>query len=461
MYPKKLLRSTALRLAFGYVALFGISALVLLAFIYWSTASYMEQQSDETIEAEIVGLGESYRLTGLNGLRATILQRLGRRPAGSSIYLLTDGRYAKIAGNLDRWPAVEPDDDGWLNLELNVSVSVTSGGQEASTHPARAKPFLLPGGFHLLVGRDLYELRVFRTRLVRTLGWGLALTVALALAGALVVSRSRLRRIGAINDVMGEVMAGNLSRRVPEGATSDDIGELSAKLNGMLSELEKLVEGVRRVSDNIAHDLKTPLARLKTRLERLRQTRPDAEVDKAIEEADRLLATFGALLRIARIESGERRAAFQKVDLTAVIDDVAELYAPLIDEGDKKLVLHNAPGIVVPGDRDMLFQAVANLLDNALKHTPPEGRIELSLGRANAHVKIAVADDGPGVPAEERENVLARFYRLDKSRTTPGSGLGLSLVAAVVGLHHGEVVLADNAPGLRVVMTLGYSAAAS
>ena len=457
MYPKKLLRSTALRLAFGYVALFGISALVLLAFIYWSTASYMEQQSDETIEAEIVGLDESYRLTGLNGLRTTILQRLGRRPAGSSIYLLTDGRYAKIAGNLDRWPAVEPDEDGWLNLELNVG----SPGPEASTHPARAKPFLLPGDFHLLVGRDLYELRVFRTRLVRALGWGLALTVALALAGAFVVSRSRLRRIGAINDVMGEVMAGDLSRRVPAGSTSDDIGELSTKLNGMLSELEKLVEGVRRVSDNIAHDLKTPLARLKTRLERLRQTSPDAEVDKAIEEADRLLATFGALLRIARIESGERRAAFQNVDLTAVIDDVAELYAPLIEEWGKKLVLHNAPGIAVPGDRDMLFQAVANLLDNALKHTPPEGRIELSLGRANAHVEIAVADDGPGVPAAERENVLARFYRLDQSRTTPGSGLGLSLVAAVLGLHHGEVVLTDNAPGLRVVLTLGYSAAAS
>lgn len=219
MYPKKLLRSTALRLAFGYVALFGISALVLLAFIYWSTASYMEQQSDETIEAEIVGLGESYRLTGLNGLRTTILERLGRSPAGSSIYLLTDGRYSKIAGNLDRWPAVEPDEDGWLNLELNVS----SAGQEASTHPARAKPFLLPGGFHLLVGRDMYELRVFSTRLVRTLGWGLALTVALALAGAFVVSRSRLRRIGAINDVMGEVMAGDLSRRVSEGSTSDDI----------------------------------------------------------------------------------------------------------------------------------------------------------------------------------------------------------------------------------------------
>lgn len=453
MYPKKLLRSTALRLAIGYVALFGISALVLLAFIYWSTASYMEQQADETIEAEIVGLGESYRLTGMNGLRATILQRLDRRPAGSSIYLLTDGRYAKIVGNLDRWPAVEPDEDGWLNLDLNVSVP---GEQEAS-HPARAKPFLLPGGFHLLVGRDLYELRVFRTRLVRTLGWGLALTVGLALAGAFVISRSRLRRIGAINDVMGEVMAGDLSRRVPEGSTSDDIGELSKKLNGMLSELEKLVEGVRRVSDNIAHDLRTPLARLKTRLERLRQSSPDTEVDEAVAEADRLLATFGALLRIARIESGERRAAFRDVDLTSVIDDVAELYAPLIEEGGKKIVLHNAPGIVITGDRDMLFQAVANLLDNALKHTPPDGRIELSLGRANAHVEIAVADDGPGVPADERENVLDRFYRLDQSRTTPGAGLGLSLVAAVVALHRGEVALTDNKPGLRVALTLPRS----
>ena len=452
MYPKKLLRSSAFRLALGYVALFSISAVLLLAFIYWSTASYMQQQADETIDAEIVGLDERYRLTGLAGLTASITERLGRRPAGSSIYLLTDGRSTPIVGNLDRWPAGELDADGWMSFELNV-MNVMNGEPK---HDGRAKPFALPGGFRLLVGRDMYELQAMRSRLVATLGWGLALTVGLALAGGVVMSRSRVRRIGAINEAISEVMAGDLSRRIPTESTGGDVEELVTRLNRMLDELEKLVEGVRRVSDNIAHDLRTPLARLKTRLERLRYAGVGDEADKAVEEADKLLATFAALLRISRIESGERRAAFQTVDLTGLVDDVAELYRPLMEERGKKLVIHNAPDITVRGDRDMLFQAVANLLDNALKHTPAEGLVELSLAKANSHIRIVVADDGHGIPSEEREKVIARFYRVDQSRTTPGSGLGLSLVAAVVELHDGELRLEDNAhgQGLRVVVQL-------
>ena len=452
MYPKKLLRSSAFRLALGYVALFSISAVLLLAFIYWSTASYMQQQADETIEAEIVGLDERYRLTGLGGLTASIAERLGRRPAGSSIYLLTDARSTPIVGNLDRWPAGELDADGWMSFELNVM-----NGEPK--HDGRAKPFALPGGFRLLVGRDMYELQAMRSRLVATLGWGLALTVGLALAGGVVMSRSRVRRIGAINEAIGKVMAGDLSRRIPTESTGGDVEELVTRLNRMLDELEKLVEGVRRVSDNIAHDLRTPLARLKTRLERLRYAGVGDEADKAVEEADKLLATFAALLRIARIESGERRAAFQTVDLTGLVDDVAELYRPLMEEHGKKLVIHNAPDITVRGDRDMLFQAVANLLDNALKHTPAEGRVELSLGKADSHIRIVVADDGHGIPSDEREKVIARFYRADQSRTTPGSGLGLSLVAAVVELHDGELRLEDNAHGrgLRVMVELHLS----
>ena len=449
MYPKKLLRSSAFRLALGYAALFSISAVLLLAFIYWSTASYMQQQADETIEAEILGLDERYRLSGLAGLTATLRERLGRRPAGSSIYLLTDGRSTPIVGNLDRWPAGEIDADGWLSFELNV----TTGEPK---HVVRAKPFALPGGFRLLVGRDMHELQTMRSRLVATLGWGLALTVGLALAGGVVMSRSRLRRIGAINEAIGKVMAGDLSRRIPTETTGGDVEELVTKLNRMLDELEKLVEGVRRVSDNIAHDLRTPLARLKTRLERLRYAGVGDEADKALEDADKLLATFAALLRIARIESGEPRAAFQAVDLTALVDDVAELYRPLMEEQGKKFVVHNAPDITVRGDRDMLFQAFANLLDNALKHTPADGRVELSLGKANSHIHVAIADDGHGIPADEREKVIDRFYRVDQSRTTPGSGLGLSLVAAVVDLHHGKLRLEDDerGQGLRVVVEL-------
>ena len=445
----KILRSSAFRLAIGYVALFAVSAIFLLAFVYWLTTTYMLRQADQTIEAEIVGLAERYRLGGLNGLTASIRERLDRRPQGSSIYLLTDAAGAPIVGNLNRWPKVMPDENGFLEFELVA-------GPGEPPHRARAKPFVLRGGFQLLVGRDLQELESVRSLLLRTMAWGLALILALALLGAVVVSRSRIRRIAKIDEVIGEVMAGDLSRRVPLEGTSDDLEDLSEKLNRMLGELSNLVEGVRRVSDSIAHDLRTPLARLKTRLERVRRGRPEeAEIGEAIEEADRLLATFGAVLRIARIESGERgRAAFAAVDLTSLVDDVAELYRPLIEEKGSRLSLHNAPSVVVQGDRDMLFQAVTNLVDNAIKHTPGGGRIEISLAPRDGGAAIVVADDGPGIPPEEREKVRERFYRLDRSRTTPGAGLGLSLVSAVGARHGGELRLEDNHPGLRAMLVL-------
>ena len=286
------------------------------------------------------------------------------------------------------------------------------------------------------------------------MGWGLAFTVALALLGGLAVGRSRIRRIGTINNTITEIMAGDLSQRIPREDAANDIEDLVDKLNGMLDELQTLVEGVKRVSDNIAHDLRTPLVRLKTRLERLRNAHPDDEVEQAIEEADSLLSTFSALLRIARIESGQRRSHFDTIDLTALVDDVAELYGPLIEEAGQKLVLHNAPGVSIPGDRDMLFQTVTNLLENARKHAPHKGSVELSMRPVPGGADIVVADDGSGIPPSERENVLQRFYRLDDARSTPGAGLGLSLVAAVMNLHRGELRFEDNKPGLRVVLRL-------
>ncbi len=432
----------------GYAALFAGSALIVLVFVYLSATTYMGRQADETIEAEITGLAERYRLTGLSGLTSSIRERLDRRPAGNSVYLFTDERYAPIVGNLSPWPRVESDENGWMDFEIGV------GGVEP-LHPARAKQFQLRGGYHLLVGRDLSELQEVRSLLRRTMIWGVALTLCFALLGGLVTSRGRLRRIAAINEGIDQVMTGDLSRRIPTGKTGDDVDELVERINAMLDELDKLVEGVRRVSDNIAHDLRTPLARLKTRLERARTHAPDTdEVSEAIEEVDKLLATFGALLRITRIESGERRAKFESVDITALIDDVAELYAPLIEDAKVKLVLHNTPGISVVGDRDMLFQAVSNLADNALKYAAHGERIEISTSRDDDGVRIGVADEGPGIPAEEREHVRERFYRLDRSRATPGAGLGLSLVSAVVELHHGRLSFEDNEPGLRVVMAL-------
>jgi signal transduction histidine kinase len=450
---KKLLRSSAFRLALVYMALFGTSVLLLLAFIYWSTAEYMLRQADETIEAEIIGMAERYRLTGLAGLTALIQERLERQPSGSSIYLLTDSGFNPLVGNLNRWPRVEPDYEGWLSFQL-------SAGESEPAHWARAKRFRLRGNYLLLVGRDMYELEAIRLQIARTVGWGLALTVGLALVGGAVVSRGRIRRIGAIHRAIGEVIAGDLSHRIPTDPAGDDIEELVEKLNRMLDELEKLVEGVRRVSDNIAHDLRTPLTRLRNRLESLRQSEgvDDARrdlVDRAITDAEGLLATFNALLRIARIESGQHRSGLATVNLSTLVEDVSELYEPLIEEEGSELTVKVDPQVFTVGDRDLLFQALANLVDNALKYSPRGAHITISLEETDDTINLGVADDGPGIPLKERERVFQRFYRLDSSRSSPGAGLGLSLVAAVAELHHGQVRLEDNEPGLRAIMRLG------
>lgn len=451
VHLKRLLRSSPFRLAVAYVALFGSSALVLLAFIYWSTAGYMLRQADETIEAEIAGLAERYQIAGLSGLTDLIEDRLARQPSGSSLYLVTDASRRPLVGNLSAWPKVTPDEAGWLNFRLDTR-------DDEPIHWARARSFRLQGGFLLLAGRDMYELQAIRSTIVRTMVWGIVLMVVLALLGGILVSRGRIRRVRIIHEAIGDFVAGDLTRRIPQDPTGDDIEQLVENLNQMLGELEKLVDGVRRVSDNIAHDLRTPLARLKNRLESLRPQAEDPErreiVEEAVAEADGLLDTFNALLRIARIESGQRRKAFSNVDLRALIDDVAELYDPILEEAGLELRLESQADLEVVGDRDLLFQALANLVDNTLKHVPAGGRVSIEAQKEGDGLLLAVGDNGPGIPAIERDRALERFHRLDSSRSTPGAGLGLSLVAAVAELHQAQLELRDNHPGLRVELHL-------
>jgi len=458
--PSKLLRSSTFRLAFIYMALFSASVLLLLGFIYWSTVSYMGQQTDAIIDAEISGLAERYRLTGLAGLTNLIGERLSRRPVGSSIYLLTDRAFDPLVGNLDRWPAAPETPDGWIDFRLEEVASTNS-----AVRRARARAFILRGGFHLLVGRDMRDLDTIRGLIIRTLVWGLAITVILALAGGVMMTRSMVRRIETINEASREIMTGDLSRRIPTTGTGDDFDQLTDNLNSMLDQIEMLMDDVRRVSDNIAHDLRTPLARLRHRLEELRLRNVDSEhsrmtVEQTILEADKLLATFNALLRIARVESDGYRAGFAQVDLASLLHDVAEFYEPLMEEKGQHLTKKLTADVSIHADRDLLFQAIANLLDNAIKFTPAGGGIELALSTERGATQIIVADSGPGIPSADHDKVFQRFYRLEASRTTPGSGLGLSLVAAVAKLHHMQVRLMDNHPGLRVVLnTAGAQAA--
>jgi signal transduction histidine kinase len=453
-----LLRSSTFRLALVYMLLFGGSVLLLLSFIYWSTARQMSAQADGTIEAEISGLAERYRIAGLSGLVRLVGERVSRRPAGNAVYLLLDRAGRPLAGNLRSWPGEAADPDGWLDFRLRGA-----NWEEREVHPARARVFQLSGGFRLLVGRDLVELELARSRIVRALAWGLAMTAVLGLAGGAMMSRSVLRRIELINQTSRRIMSGELGRRIPRDQSGDDFDVLAANLNLMLERIETLMEEVRRVSVNVAHDLRTPLGRLRNSLEMLRDRQPGSDsrgqVEQAIAEADGLLATFNALLRIARIEARARRAGFDRVDVQALARDVVELYEPLAEERGQKLVLRGAASAaVVPGDRDLLFQALANLLDNAIKYTTAGGLVEISVAARPGAVELAVSDTGPGIPASERRKVFERFYRLESSRETPGNGLGLSLVEAVARLHDATIELADNRPGLRVLMRLSSEA---
>ncbi|MGD8328584.1 MAG: HAMP domain-containing sensor histidine kinase [Acidobacteriota bacterium] len=458
------LRSVAFRQAVVYALLFSISVTLLAAFFYWSTAGFLTRQAEDTIEAEAGALAERYRTFGLTGLSDLINERLQRQPAGPEIYLLMTPDYRRLAGNLSGWPDAEVDEEGWARFRLGEA---GPEGAEA-VHRASAKLFDLPGGFHLLVGRDMQELEAMRATVVRALVWGLGITVLMALAGGALMGHSMSSRIGEINRAIRRIMAGDLSQRMPGNRSGDEFDRLTDNLNLMLDRIEGLMDGVRQVSDNIAHDLKTPLARMRNRLEELQRHlggdhpigAEDARrtVEEAIREADALLGTFGALLRIARIEMSARREGFSSVDLAALVGDVAELYEPLAEERGQRLEATVSAARAVRGDRDLLFQALANMVDNAIKYAPDGGRIRVTLRQEEEATVVSVIDNGPGVAPEDREHVFKRFWRADDSRTTPGSGLGLSLVEAVAALHGGEVDLDDARPGLEVRLRLPVGA---
>jgi signal transduction histidine kinase len=451
MKARELLRSSTFRLSLLYTVLFTGSVLLLLGFIYWSTVAFMAGQTDATIEAEIQGLAEQYRERGLDGLVQTVNERTARDPDSSSVYLLASPRYRALAGNLSAWPDASQDRDGWLSFEFK---DPRAGGR---VFQARARPFVVEGGLRLLVGRDTRELKATQGLIEQALLWGVAITLLLALLGGLAISRSTLRRIEQINQASREIMAGDLSRRIPVDGRSDDFDQLAANLNAMLDEIERLMDGIRHVSDNVAHDLRTPLTRLRNRLEGLRvELHEDSPcrdaVERSLEDTDRLLSTFGALLRIARIEAGGLAARFVPVDLAELLADAQELYEAVAEEQGLALGSQVAGSAVVMGDRDLLFQAVTNLIDNAIKYTPRGGSIILGLTKAGPAIELWVGDNGPGIPAGEREKVLQRFYRLERSRATPGSGLGLSLVDAVARFHRAVLRLEDNQPGLRAAL---------
>jgi signal transduction histidine kinase len=444
----KLVRSLAFRIILIYLVAFALSAAAIVAFTYWSTAKALNAQTDRKVADEAASLSELYNQLGIAGLNDAIMERYPFGPQGQ-LYYLADERMQRIAGNLASWPALTQLGGGIVEFDYEP--------RPGELHRARGRIADLTGGFDLLVARDVFERHETEKQFAASLPWSVLLTVLLGLAGGALISHQLLARLDAINRTSREIMAGDLSRRVPVGSSGDEFDALAENLNRMLDRTERLMRGMREVTDSVAHDLRTPLNRLRNRLESISrgldaESNEAAAIEAAIAETDRLIATFNALLLIAEAEAGVAREAMAPFDLRSIVEGVVELYSPLAEEKGVSLDIAPAGAARIFGNRSLISQALANLLDNAIKYTPPGGQVRILVRETPQGTALAVADTGPGIAPEDRARALERFVRLEASRNSPGTGLGLSLVAAVARLHDAKLSLEDNAPGLRAVL---------
>ena len=450
------LRSTAFRLTFAIFGFGAIGAALVLGFVAVQVIKLVDEETRGAIASEAESLLEQYDTGGLRRLGLVLTTR--SRAPGGALYLLTDAIGEPLVGNVSQLPPS-------LTLTSGFSETRYQGLDGAKSRRALARVYALPNGFRLLVGHDLGDRARIGAVMVRTLSFSLVLFAGLAALGALFVARRVLRRIDAMNVSARALMAGDMTERLPVSGSGDELDRLAAGLNQMLARIGELMGGLREVSDNIAHDLRTPLTRLRNHAEEALRVDGDKEayrtaLTRSIEESDGLIRVFDALLMIARAEAGADRSGVAHVDLGEVVASVAELYEPLAEEKGFALTVDCEPGLALEGRRELIGQALANLIDNALKYgagAKDRNEIALAARREGGDVVIEVADRGPGVAADDRERVFDRFVRLESARSRPGSGLGLSLAAAVARLHGGNVRLEDNAPGLKVRLTLPAS----
>jgi len=438
------LRSSTFRLALLYITIFGAATLLLFWYVYSATTSYVRDRLDHELTRELGALQSAYHKGGRDGVSRAIADRLAGRDKADTFYLLTDHPPARGAGNLQSLPPDAKCHEEWADLE-----------PDSRGPPLRAKCTTLSDGSRLLVGMTTANLGDFTHQIEAALGLSILLIGILAAVASISVTRRTVGRIEAINATTHEIMQSGLSRRIPLRGTRDEWDGLAANLNSMLDRIEGLMGEVRQVTDNIAHDLRTPLSRMRGRLERAHGKPRDAGSDQAllgelISDLDGVLRMFTSLMRISQIEAHDRSATLRPVDVVALAGEVIELFDAAAEEKGSSLCRIGEPGIFVRGDRDLLFDAMANLIDNALKHGRAAGRVIVAVKQTTGDVVLSVADEGAGIPAAERPKVFRRFYRLERSRGTPGNGLGLSLVAAVARLHHAHIELVDNSPGLKV-----------
>ena len=453
MILSKIFTSFTFRFLVSYVAWLSLAVFMVLALIYAFIAYDFFAEVHHSVTEELGSLSQAYQEGGEKAVANFVQVHSGPDRLIRFFYFVGDEHLNKIAGNLDQWPDSEEYRDGWLGF--NFESMLDDADSVGTEFIARSKQ--LPGGEHVLVARHYADVLNSTKLVAGALTRSMVATILLGTIGGTIVAALSLQRVDRINITLRRIMSGDLTERIDIDSSTGDYLRLSESVNQMLDRIETLMTGVRQVSDNIAHDLRTPLTRLRNKLSNLHENCTDPgnreEVEALIEEADGLLGTFSALLRIAQVESGNRRSGFANVDLCTLVSDVIELYEPL--SAEKNQIFHTGLAKVgsFHGDRNLLFQAVANLVDNAIKYTPEGGKVQVNLAVEKNVLRIEVADSGIGIPEEDREKVFQRFFRVEHSRSRhPGNGLGLSLVQAVVKLHDGYIDLKDNKPGLRIIL---------
>jgi signal transduction histidine kinase len=437
------------------MALFWASTAILLGFIRYSTVGMMDRETRERIDVDYRVLTETYRHTGIQGLRRMVEERSGDRAVAGALYLLVDTHSRPLAGNLAFWPDDSGVEAGWIRLAIQMPGA--SGYHQATARIAR-----LPNHHRLLVGRDIQDRLVFQELITQSLLWSVVIVGVLSLIGGVIISQRMLRRVDELARTANTIIQGDLGTRLPVQGIGDEFDRVAHNVNRMLDQIERLTSGMRTVIDSVAHDLRGPLTRIRGHIELALAGPTDAAayrqaLDTALAESERLHRTVDALLQIAQAESGTLGMEMEPIDLAAVARDVLDLYQPFAEDKALRIqddIAHTSKGGShwIRGNRQLLAQGLANLVDNAIKYTPEGGRIGLRVWTSVGATRLEVWDTGPGIPEADRGRVLERFVRLDGSRTTPGSGLGLSLVAAVAKLHGASLTLGDNAPGLCVVL---------
>jgi signal transduction histidine kinase len=468
----KLIRTTAFRLTLAYLFLFALFAASLLGYFAWNTRRLITEQITSTVNGETGEISDIFGRRGLRGLVFTIENR-ALRP-GANLYLVTTPTGQAIAGNVGSLAPGVMATTGWSETAYR-----RLDDQDTTDQRALVRVTELSNGFRLLIGRDLEERRRMFGIVAKAAQWSLLIVIVLGLGGGVFVARRVLRRIDAMTGTTQRIMAGDLSGRLPVGRSGDELDRLAENLNAMLERIEALMVGLKEVSDNIAHDLKTPLTRLRNRAEEaLAKSSNEAEyrnaLERTIEESDGLIRTFNALLMIARAESGQARGDMDDFDAADVANGIHELYEPLAEDGGMTLRVKTSPA-PLHGNRELISQALANLVENAIKYGKPVPAAQpLSAGavtlgseiliearRDGEQVLLSVTDHGPGIPEADRKHAVERFVRLEASRTQPGSGLGLSLASAVATLHGGDLRLGDSHPGLSATLAIPSRADAS